>query len=58
MPLPYDMARCNGVGNDEEGWRKGCEDCLRRTELGHPYWQAFIEPLPIIAFECEYRIEK
>ena len=23
--------RCHGSGSDEEGWREGCEDCLRRT---------------------------
>lgn len=23
--LPNDYARCNGVGDDVEGWREGCE---------------------------------
>jgi len=57
MTLPYDMARCNGYGNDEEGWREGCEDCLRRADQGgEPQW--FIQPPPIITFQCEYLIEK
>jgi len=55
--LPNDIARCAGAGSDEEGWREGCEDCMRRTEpgdCGYTFWMA---PPPIIAFECEYRIE-
>ena len=28
--LPADVARCTGVGSDVEGWREGCDDCLRR----------------------------
>lgn len=54
--LPNDIARCAGVGSDEEGWREGCEDCMRRTEPGG-YYTPGIEPPLIIAFECEYRIE-
>jgi hypothetical protein len=29
-----DIARCEGVGYEEDGvisWREGCEDCVRRT---------------------------
>lgn len=52
--LPHDFARCLGDGSDDEGWREGCEDCLRRTAPGG---EQRIEPPPIIVFECEYRIE-
>ena len=55
MTLPFDMARCPGYEAEGE-WREGCEDCLRRTEPGHPTRQAYIAPPPIIAFECEHRI--
>ena len=54
--LPNDIARCEGVGSDEEGWREGCETCLRRTanrDTSGPW----MEPPAIIAFECEYLIE-
>lgn len=57
MTLPYYIARCPGVGDDTEGWREGCADCLRRTSPGRPERQAYMEPPPIIAFECESRIE-
>ena len=52
--LPHDFDRCPGDGSDDEGWREGCEDCLRRTAPGG---DQHIKPPPIIAFECEYRIE-
>lgn len=57
-PLPANVARCDGVGSDdpEEGWREGCETCLRRTAPRSEH-VAMIEPPPIIAFECEYLIE-
>lgn len=53
--LPFDVARCPGVGDYIEGFREGCEDCHRRlAKLGdHQVW---LTPPPIIAFECEYRI--
>lgn len=54
--LPNDIARCGGVGSDEEGWREGCDTCLRRT-APRPDIVVMIEPPPIIAFECEYLIE-
>ena len=54
--LSYDTPRCEGYQADGE-WREGCEDCLRRTSPGNEYRQAYIKPPPIIAFECEYRIE-
>ena len=52
--LPHDFARCAGDGSDDEGWREGCDDCLRRTAPGG---EQHMEPPPIIVFECEYRIE-
>lgn len=57
MTLPADIARCRGVGDDTEGWREGCDDCLRRTEPGSPDRQAYIVAPAIIVFECEYRLE-
>ena len=57
--LPNDVARCNGVGFDEDGewgWREGCETCLRRTAARAKYY-SLIAPPAIIAFECEYLIE-
>lgn len=53
--LPGDYARCNGVGDDVEGWREGCEDCLRRTSP-RPERAWMIEPPAVIAFFCENRI--
>ena len=54
MTLPADIARCPGYEAAGE-WREGCEDCFRRTEPAHER-QVWMEPPPIIAFECEYRI--
>lgn len=61
MTLPNDVDRCPGVGFEEDDgwwWREGCEDCLRRTApCGGPTGEGIpMEPPPIIAFECEYRI--
>ena len=54
--LPDDVVRCNGVGDDTEGWREGCETCLRRTaKRGSRV--VMMSPPAIIAFECEYLIE-
>ena len=56
--LPADIARCDGVGNDTEGWREGCENCLRRTS--HPANSERVvrmQPPAIIVFECEYLLE-
>ena len=50
-----DIARCAGVGSDSEGWREGCDTCLRRTTPGGEY-TPHMEPPPIIVFECEYRL--
>jgi hypothetical protein len=54
--LPNDIAQCAGVGSDEEGWREGCETCLRRTAPrdGIGPW---IAPPTIVVFECENLIE-
>lgn len=57
--LPNDVARCDGVGFDEDGtwgWREGCENCLRRTAPRNDV-NSYIEPPAIIAFWCEFHIE-
>jgi hypothetical protein len=54
MTLPNDITRCDGYY--AEGWREGCENCLRRT-APRPEQVLMISPPPIIAFECEYLIE-
>ena len=54
--LSVGPARCPGIGSYEDGewyWREGCYDCYRRITW---YGDGWIEPPPIIAFECEYRI--
>ena len=55
--LPNDVARCAGVGDDEEGWREGCDDCFRRTGKAAGERVVMMSPPAIIAFECEFRIE-
>ena len=58
MPLPSDVARCPGVGSDEEGWREGCETCLRRTSPSpDPERVLMMSPPPVISFWCEHQIE-
>lgn len=54
--LPNDVARCSGVGNEAEGWREGCEDCLRRTAPSDGEWVAHMSPPKIIVFSCAYHI--
>jgi hypothetical protein len=54
--LPNDDARCNGYGSDEEGWREGCETCLRRTAPREGIGPT-ITPPPIVAFQCPNLIE-
>lgn len=56
MRLLADIARCAGHEVDGE-WRVGCEDCLRRTDRSDFPLQVWMVPPPIIAFECEHRIE-
>lgn len=53
--LANDVARCDGDGNDSEGWREGCESCLRRT-APRPERVIMMDPPPIIAFWCEFQI--
>lgn len=55
--LKNDVARCAGVGGDEEGWREGCEDCARRLAESTSDVSAWMMPPAIIAFWCEFRIE-
>jgi len=54
--LPIDVTRCDGVGSAIEGWREGCETCLRRI-APRPSYPAMMAPPPIIVFECEFLIE-
>ncbi len=54
--LPNDVARCSGYGSDEEGWREGCETCLRRTAPRKGIGPNMAPP-PIIVFECEFLIK-
>lgn len=57
MTLPHDVTRCRGIGSDEEGWREGCDVCLRRlADKDNMNW--YMEPPAIIVFECEYLIAK
>ena len=56
MELLNDVARCNGVGSDAEGWREGCETCLRRT-ANRAQRVTMMQRPPVIAFECEFLIE-
>jgi hypothetical protein len=53
--LGNDTARCDGVGSDAEGWREGCEDCLRRTAPRYGIL-TMTSPPPVIAFWCELHI--
>ena len=54
--LPNDVARCAGVGDDDEVWREGCEDCARRLAESTSDVSAWMMPPAIIAFWCEFRI--
>jgi hypothetical protein len=53
--LPADITRCAGSGSDTEGWRNGCEDCLRRTApaTDHPR-VSYMAPPVIISFDCPH----
>jgi hypothetical protein len=56
--LDETVSRCEGVGSDEEGWREGCENCLRRTTPPvHPDRPWLMDPPEIIVFECPFRLE-
>lgn len=54
--LPNDIARCDGIGSDAEGWREGCDTCLRRTAKRSGFGP-MIAPPAVITFACEYLIE-
>ncbi len=56
VTLPNDVARCAGVGDDDEGWREGCEDCSRRLAESTGDVVAWMLPPEIIAFWCEFRV--
>ena len=52
--LPADVARCAGVGSDAEGWRDGCDDCLRRLAPPvDPERVLRILPPVMVVFWCE-----
>ena len=55
MSLPYDVARCAGVGEDGD-WRDGCSDCQRRTDRPDAL-VSMMPPPELIVFECAFRIE-
>lgn len=58
MTLPADIARCPGAIYDDGSMREGCDDCRRRTcPPVDPERVLMMAPPPIIAFECEFRIE-
>ena len=55
--LPADVARCAGVGSDADGWREGCDDCLRRLAPPvDPGRVLRMSPPAIVAFWCEVHI--
>jgi hypothetical protein len=54
----WEVLGCPGAGIQEDGqfdWAYGCADCLRRVRPDPA--DGVIEPPPIVAFECELRIE-
>jgi hypothetical protein len=54
----WEVLGCPGAGIQEDGqfyWAYDCADCLRRVRPDPA--DGVIEPPPIIAFECELRIE-
>ena len=55
--LPDDAVRCAGVGSDIDGWRDGCDVCLRRLSPATRDFVSYIAPPPIIEFQCEYLID-
>jgi hypothetical protein len=54
MTLPNDVARCVGIGSEEDGWFEDCEICLRRLA---PPGAVNMEPPAVITFFCEYQLE-
>ena len=56
--LPADVARCPGYGDDTDGWREGCDDCLRRTSPpADPERVLWMQPPAIVVMWCEYQID-
>jgi hypothetical protein len=54
----WEVLGCPGAGIQEDGqfdWAYGCADCLRRIRPDPV--DGVVEPPPIVAFECELRIE-
>ena len=54
----WEVLGCPGAGVQEDGqfdWAYGCSDCTRRTRPDPA--DGVVEPPPIVAFECELRIE-
>ena len=54
----WEVLGCPGAGVQEDGqfdWAYGCADCQRR--VGPDPVDGVVEPPPIVAFECELRIE-
>jgi hypothetical protein len=54
----WEVLGCPGDGYREDGrwdWREGCEDCQLRTRPDPA--DGVVKPPPIVAFECELRIE-
>ena len=51
--IPGDVARCPGIGSDDDGWYEECETCLRRTAApSDPPRQAHMTPPAVITFFC------
>ena len=57
MSLPDDIARCRGVGDDADGWREDCVNCLRRTTPPTGHDQCWMEPYPLLVFCCPWYME-
>lgn len=55
--MMQDDARCPGVGDELDGWREGCEDCLRRTTPPSGHHQQWMQPELIIVFMCPWYME-
>lgn len=54
----WEVLGCPGAGIIEDGqfdWAYGCADCQRRVRPDPA--DGVVEPPPIVAFECELRIE-
>ena len=55
--VPADVHKCPGVGSDADGWREGCDDCLRRIgEPAMPDRVWWMSPPAVVVFWCEAHI--